>query len=916
MEKIPSLMCENLSSPSIGASFDVMLDRTTYTAKPPRGDPAWSRISHELANNRESITIPDLARLLTSGCSFAPGVFRDNKRSNDSWLQQQVFGLDFDESLSIEEFLEMSRGYGITPVFCYPSFSHTNGGHRFRAVFLSDTVITDVRVRTFIITLLFLMYTKPGNTPVEKHGPDPHCRDFARFFLGTNKPLIQQDFTARINPIQLLNAFLSGKRRSDSTNLARWQEKVASECGIEFLRNRGLRVDFFEYVSSNEVTDENTVGVYTLYAPTQNSSDINFSLVRYNDIIYKIHWKETTSSSKKHSNNRRAAGNKKPVEPAGRLDKTAKDVLLVRCRLLKEFITGEEHVHYDERFLLITNLQYKQGGIKWFQEGLKSRDDYTSDALVYEVPLYGYKPASCSRCPYSDVCDHKSNLLQQLPIRRRECRQIKDTPPRMSLAETRIRLSNAIYECMASAENKVFVIKSDTGVGKTELLLRQPLDGVCVAFDTHRLKEEAYRRLNGQGRDVYVWPAPPPLPTDIENKVKRCHALGVGNTTMLYQEALGHPDVVKDGEWQRRISDYLQALRDIHVQSSVFTTHEKAYQLQKNPSLHTFVFDEDFTKTMIRVDQVTLDDIDRIRKMIRGSKDERDRVIDAHLKSIQQAPSRITHYNQPPQYSDGRLHGLLLNAPKSMCSPIEALFACNAYRKDVPTEKSFESVFCITRQSLREDRKYIVLSATADEEVCRMLFGDRLRFIDLSGTELKGKVICHTTPSYSKSYISRDVDGFVETVQKHQGEYGFDGIITHKQYVEEREDEMYLTKTNGAVPVFGTFGGLQGLDGFGGKSIAVFGTPYVPEYVVKLWAAVLGINADEDDYDFEERPVEWNEFEVHVPTCSEDVKLQRIQLWLAYSEIVQAVGRARLVSNDCEVHVFAKIPVSGAELVA
>jgi len=286
------------------------------------------------------------------------------------------------------------------------------------------------------------------------------------------------------------------------------------------------------------------------------------------------------------------------------------------------------------------------------------------------------------------------------------------------------------------------------------------------------------------------------------------------------------------------------------------------------------------------------------------------------LKAIQQAPSRITHYNKPPQYSEGRLHRLLLNAPKSLVSPIEALFTCNAYRKDVPTENSQENVYCITRETLRPDRKYIVLSATADEEVYRMLFGERLEFIDLSGTELQGKVICHTTPSYSKSYISRDVDGFIEAVQKHQAKYGFDGIITHKQFVEEREDGMYLQKTNGAVPVFGTFGGLQGLDGFGGKSIAVFGTPYVPEYVVKLWAAVLGLDVDEDDYDFEERPVEWNEYEIHVPTCSADVRLQRVQLWLAYSEIVQAVGRARLVSNDCEVHVFAKLPVSGAKLAS
>ena len=34
----------------------------------------------------------------------------------------------------------------------------------------------------------------------------------------------------------------------------------------------------------------------------------------------------------------------------------------------------------------------------------------------------------------------------------------------------------------------------------------------------------------------------------------------------------------------------------------------------------------------------------------------------------------------------------------------------------------------------------------------------------------------------------------------------------------------------------------------------------------------------------------------------------------AHSEIMQAVGRARLVTSVCEVHVFAKLPVSGSVL--
>ena len=76
----------------------------------------------------------------------------------------------------------------------------------------------------------------------------------------------------------------------------------------------------------------------------------------------------------------------------------------------------------------------------------------------------------------------------------------------------------------------------------------------------------------------------------------------------------------------------------------------------------------------------------------------------------------------------------------------------------------------------------------------------------------------------------------------------------------------------------------------------------------------MGLNVDDDVFDFKERTVEWNEFEVNLPTCSEDKFLQRLYLWLAYSEIVQGVGRARLVNHDCVVHVFAKLPISGCVL--
>lgn len=911
---LPSII--NMSCPEMeDMTVEVMLDKTEYKEKPPKGNYLWAVINNAVAQNTESVTLPELAQLLTRGCTFAPGVFVDGKRSNDTWVRQQVFALDFDHDYTIEDFQQTCEELDIHPAFIYPSFNHTDEVHRFRAIFVADTIISDIRLRKLVQGLLMLAFTKTSTGKCV--GPDKQCKDLARFFLGTNKAIIQQDFSARINPIELLQKYLNHKKAHDSSHYAECIKEIASEFGIAF-RNRELGVVFDEYtsVSPEGQPGEITVGTYSIYTQTVNSPGSGYSLVQYEDIIYKIFWKqEPKSSQSTHPKCRRAADDVKPVKPDGRLTTQDKKILLEKCRLVNEFMTGERHLHHQERRILITNLQWREGGIKWFKDGLALRDDYRQDNLMEDAKRYVMKPEGCNHCTHSESCIHKTNLLQQLPILRRECRQIKPSPPRIPLSETRLRLSTAISECLLSTENKVFVIKCDTGIGKTEELLKQSLDGVCVAFDTHRLKQEAYKRLNGNGRDIYVWPAPPTLPADIETKVKRCYVLGVGNTTGLYQEALKHPDIKGDMDRENDINNYLQALSDIHSKSSVFATHEKAYQLQKNPNLHTFIFDEDFTKTMIRVDQVDIDDITRIRQMISGSENPQDKILDTHLKAILQSPSRITHINQTPQYSEPRLHGLLLAAPKSLSSPIEALFTCNAYRKDVPTAKSVENVYCITRQELREDRKFIMLSATADEEVCRMLFGERLEFIDLSGTELQGDVYCYTTPGYSKSYINKNHGKFLADVKEAVEDNLLDGIITHKQYVEGNNGVMYLMVGEDSIPVYGTFGGLQGLDGFGGKRIAVFGTPYVPEYVVKLWAAVLGMDVTEDDFDFRERAVEWNEFEVHVPVCSDDARLQRIQLWLAYSEIIQAVGRARLVNHDVDVHVFAKLPVSRSQLV-
>ena len=69
------------------------------------------------------ITIEDLADALCHGASFKPGVLVGGMKA-DNWTQQQLFGLDFDNGMCIEEAYTRSFLLELYHVLCTPHF-HT-----------------------------------------------------------------------------------------------------------------------------------------------------------------------------------------------------------------------------------------------------------------------------------------------------------------------------------------------------------------------------------------------------------------------------------------------------------------------------------------------------------------------------------------------------------------------------------------------------------------------------------------------------------------------------------------------------------------------------------------------------------------------------------------------------------------------
>ena len=109
------------------------------------------------------------------------------------------------------------------------------------------------------------------------------------------------------------------------------------------------------------------------------------------------------------------------------------------------------------------------------------------------------------------------------------------------------------------------------------------------------------------------------------------------------------------------------------------------------------------------------------------------------------------------------------------------------------------------------------------------------------------------------------------------------------------------------------FGNTEGSNTLEGENILVIGTPYHADFIYKLAAFTMGLDFDEDA-EMERQLVTHNGYRFWFTTYK-DENLRAVQFWMIESELEQAVGRARLLRNPCEVNLFSNFPLSQAEMI-
>ncbi|MBQ2664761.1 MAG: hypothetical protein IJG16_11550, partial [Clostridia bacterium] len=164
-----------------------------FTQKPQGKECGWVQKSL----TKTDITIENLAIALCYGASFKPAVLEGGNKA-ENWKQQQLFGLDFDEGITIEEAYNKVVSLGITPCFLYTTFSHKEQHHKFRMIFCTDMVITDGQTRDKLQATLMGVIG----------GVDKVCFNRDRlFFGGKSNEVLYAEYDARIGADDIIKQY-------------------------------------------------------------------------------------------------------------------------------------------------------------------------------------------------------------------------------------------------------------------------------------------------------------------------------------------------------------------------------------------------------------------------------------------------------------------------------------------------------------------------------------------------------------------------------------------------------------------------------------------------------------------------------------------------------------------------------------
>lgn len=828
----------------------VSLDlKTKLSNKPDRNTKEGQDLIGAIVNRLTptEVTIAELASYIIDGYSWSPSVC-SQKKTVEYFVFSRLLAMDFDNKRSVitpEQVKTRLEEYGIDWKFFHTSFSDTPETRKFRVVFDSGRHLDKTETLNYL-NRLHVLFPEADLT----------SNRLVQFYFG-GRELLFEDFDSTPLNYDLL------KSAADS--------EAAKNCSPSAAKNAINRKTRLK-ISENE---------YLLFIEGEKATYDIISKPDFNRLCDRVV-----------------------------LIKALRDGV---PESTEQYEIGDR-LSYPDLFTAITNLLPFEGGLKQAERWMVADGRYESKHYRIFNSLRkhpDYFPANLCYSPF--IKDHRySNAATAY---KNEGKAVKIPNVKLSaytVEEADKIMTAAFYDAVDRKDNSVTVLKFATGQGKTrmqaEIYKQYERQGVALfcGFTTHKLKDEFINKYLGETETLsaVVTPEQPP---NIPGNIDELYNVGAYIKAQAAIKALKRK--TKDTDLKEQLLSYERRNAEAYgtqTRSIIGTTRKaltKNARTNRYPFGHCklFIFDEDIISELLPTYYITREDLNVLRSLVRREQNDNltrsvEPVISYYLEIIEKEAYII---QDMPHFVISDKANLLLTT----------IVADNSNRFDGNILDVFRlrGKFCLDtndlgklnfvgKKELPSDRQYIILSATADENIYRYLIDeDRLNFVDISNVVPKGKLIQDTTKSCSRRSLSNpETENYVRIKLEEAGD---PEVITFKAF-----KDRFLNVCKNIH-----FGNCSGYDDLKGKNIAVVGTPHPPQSLVELIAAVLGMETP-PYVSVVQQEIFRNGFRFIFRTY-ENLNLQNIHLALIEQELIQAVGRARILRTNATVWLFSNYPL-------
>jgi hypothetical protein len=560
-------------------------------------------------------------------------------------------------------------------------------------------------------------------------------------------------------------------------------------------------------------------------------------------------------------------------------------------------MSDKSKVNHQEWFTIVNNLSKFKGTLKHTQQNIIGRwpnlDKFISTWNYQSTKNPGY--ISCD-CRYKDKCSllkfnpNVNSIFQFLtsrsPLNPKYMSTVKSDDIELSNLDTVYNnVESTFLDIVNNKPNgKLYVIHAETGLGKTHILKKHAIPAL-YCFKTHQLSDEfeigtAFPVIN------------PEFP--FYEDIQYCYENGISSSHIIKDAFEKHPTDPSVIHYQNQ----LIAFRNSNISKITHSRLVRSNNISDIANHNTIIIDEDILTNLVEVGTIGMKYLFNMLKVlpkeistaIRNELMNHKFPVGCNENVINDTVKfQLQKFIREKSKSKETYTGLVKFVESSH-------YTYSAYSDGLSHAKSFVPEIM---KLLASGKKIIVLSATPNKKLYDHIFKDKLEFFSFPKIKERGTCTIFKPISCSifKSTINRASSDSVKRI--------IHDICDHFGIPRKNIISYKMLKDKCDIDISGYFFNIEGFNSLSGQNILVFGLPMLPLRTYFVIANALEININ--DFCIGKQNIFADGYIYHGRTFDNDL-LQAFHIHMIESEIVQSIGRARLLRNNCNVIVVSDIP--------